>query len=217
MLNVKSYKEAAYEVIKEKIVNGEYESGKSLNERTISEEFGISRTPVREALHKLSYEGWIINEPYKKNVVKKFDLETILEAQRVRASLEVLAVEESYKKFSDEDLKSLRELIEKQRKVENYGEFIILDRKFHEFIYKKSENSLLCNLMENINDIVRYFGLIAIESPGRTESTLQEHENIMTALEEKDIKKIIKATKVHMKNTEESIIKRYRIKNKQED
>ena len=107
MLKVKSYKIAAYEEIKEKIISGEFEPGKSLNERTLSEEFGISRTPIREALMKLSYEGWIINEPYKPNVVRNFDLKTILEAQKVRASLELLAIEESFNKINIDDIREI--------------------------------------------------------------------------------------------------------------
>ncbi len=130
LIKVKSYKMAAYDEIKEKIISGEYEPGKSLNERLLSEEFGISRTPIREALMKLSYEGWIINEPYKPNVVRNFDLKTILEAQKVRASLELLALEYAFDELDKDDIEQLKIITQETEESKSYNEFIYLDRSF---------------------------------------------------------------------------------------
>ncbi|MBU5668809.1 GntR family transcriptional regulator [Peptoniphilus sp. MSJ-1] len=212
MLEVKSYKEAAYEEIKDKIINGEYEPGRSLNERTLSEEFGISRTPVREALMQLSYEGWIINEPYKPNVVRNFDLETIIQAQRVRASLELLAIDESFNKFTDKDIKSLEEIVEETGTSKTHNEFIFSDRKFHEYFYNKSENKFLQSTMRNLNDIIRFFGLVAIDNPGRTRETIEEHNSIIENIKNRNKNKALDAMRFHMDQTQKSICKRYKRK-----
>lgn len=208
MLNVKSYKMAAYEEIKEKIISGEYEPGRSLNERTLSEEFGISRTPIREALMQLSYEGWIINEPYKPNVVRNFDLKSIIEAQRVRASLETLALRESFEKIDKSDILELEDNIKETGLAKTHNEFIYADRKFHEYFYNKSENEILKSTMRNLNDIIRYFGLVAIDNPGRTQETIKEHTKILDALKIKDKNLAVEAMIYHMEQTEKSIRKR---------
>lgn len=212
MLKIKSFSDVAYEEIKNRIIKGIYKPGESLNERNISSDFGISRTPVREALQKLSLEGWIINEPYKKNQVREFNLDYIIEAQKVRSVLEVLAFKEASEKFTDDDLENLKNITKRQQEALDYDEFIKIDREFHEYVYAKTENTLLISLMENINDIVRYFGLIAINLPNRNKETLEEHLNILKALELKDIKKIAKAVEIHMENTTNAIIERYRTK-----
>lgn len=209
MLNIKSYNQAAYEAIKEKIISKEFEPGKILNERQLSKDFGISRTPIREALMKLSFEGWIINEPYKPTHVREFDLDSILEAQKVRSALEILAVKEASKRINEKDIKVLEDLLLEQQKVDDYNSLIKLDRSFHEYIYKLSNNFLLIGLMKNINDIVRYFGLIAMKDPGRTEVVFKEHREIIEGLKKRDIEKSKKAMSRHMFMTEKSIIRRF--------
>lgn len=213
MLNVKSHKMAAYEEIKEKIISGEFEPGKSLNERTLSEEFGISRTPVREALMKLSYEGWIINEPYKPNVVRNFDLKTIMEAQKVRASLELLAIEESFNNINNTDIEELKLITKDTKYAKTHNEFIYADRRFHEYIYNKSNNEILKDMMRTLNDIIRYFGLVSIDNPGRTNETVEEHNKIINSLKNKKKEEAILAMKYHMDQTEKSIVRRFQRKN----
>lgn len=214
MLKVKSYKIAAYEEIKERIISGEFEPGKSLNERTLSEEFGISRTPIREALMKLSYEGWIINEPYKPNVVRNFDLKTILEAQKVRASLELLAIEESFNKINIDDIREIELITIDTESAKTQNEFIYADRRFHEYIYNKSGNEILKATMRNLNDIIRYFGLVSIDNPGRTKETVDEHTKIIDALKMNNKEEAIRSMKNHMIQTEKSIVRRFERKNK---
>lgn len=211
MLKVKSFSDAAYEEIKNRIIKGIYKPGESLNERNLSNDFGISRTPVREALQKLSMEGWVLNAPYKKNEVRKFSLEDIVEAQKVRSALEVLAIKEIVDKITHADLKHLEKLVEKQKKTPDHDKFIQIDREFHDYIYEKSNNSLLISLMENINDIVRYFGILALDLPGRNEVAIIEHENILEALRKKDINLVVEKMEAHMENTTAAIVKRSQI------
>lgn len=213
MIKIKSYKMAAYDEIKEKIISGEYEPGRSLNERVLSEEFGISRTPIREALMELSYEGWIINEPYKPNVVRNFDLKTILEAQKVRASLELLALEYAFNELDKNDIDQLKIITKETAESKSLNEFIYLDRRFHEYFYNKSGNQILESTMRNLNDIIRFFGLVAIENPGRTRETVEEHNRIIESLEKNKKEEALLAMKYHMERTENSIIKRFKRRN----
>lgn len=205
MLKIKSYKEAAYDEIKERIISGAYKPGEVLNERELSKDFGISRTPIREALQKLSFEGWILNEPNKKNEVRNFDLDYIIQTQKVRAALEILAIQEAFDNINDEDIMNLESILKKQKSAKDYNEFIKIDRDFHEFIYKKSKNQVLLSLMDNINDIVRHFGLLALDMPGRTKETIKEHTELLNALKNKDKKITINHMEKHMEKTLEAM------------
>ena len=78
-----SYKYKIYEKIKEDIITGVYSQGEVLNERQLSETLGVSRTPIREALQLLSFDGWVVKEPYKGTVVRTFDIDYVMNAQRL--------------------------------------------------------------------------------------------------------------------------------------
>ncbi|MDY2987515.1 MAG: GntR family transcriptional regulator [Peptoniphilus sp.] len=212
MLNIKSFSDAAYDEIKERILNGFYTPGMSLNERTLSEDFGVSRTPIRAALQKLSIEGWIINEPYKKNVVKQFNLNEILEAQKVRTALELIAIVDASKNITDEDILYLETLVDEQEYTKDYSKSFSIDRIFHTFIYEKSGNTILLSVLNNISDIVRYFGLMAMYLPGRDSQTITEHRKIVSALKTKNLDKINEAMEYHMSQTTSALLQRLNIK-----
>lgn len=218
MLNIKSFSNAAYDEIKERILNGYYEPGTSINERALAEDFGISRTPVREALQRLAIEGWIINEPYKKNVVKLFEANEILDAQRVRTALELIAIADASKNIKDDDICYLEDLVNEQEHAKEYSQSFQIDRLFHNFIYEKSENSYLISVLNNISDIVRFFGLMALYLPGRDSQTITEHKLIVSALKTKDLDKINDAMELHMSNTTEALLERLKLtKNKDQN
>ncbi|CDZ74212.1 GntR family transcriptional regulator [Peptoniphilus sp. ING2-D1G] len=208
VIKPKSYKQLAYEELKENIIEGTYKPNQVLNERSISEDFGISRTPIREAFQRLYYEGWLVTKDNKKNVVREFNLEYIIMNQKVRESLEILAIIESIDKFKDSDVKNLEKITEEQEQIikeGNFYKYIKLDRKFHEYIYLISENSVLTKILSNLNDTVRYFGQIALSYPNRQEQTVKEHRKIIEEIKNKDERKAAEAMKIHMENTLDAI------------
>ena len=73
------YKHKIYKILKSEILNGRYSPGEVLNERSLSEELGISRTPIREALQMLAQDGWVSIETYKGAVVRELDLRNMKE------------------------------------------------------------------------------------------------------------------------------------------
>ena len=89
------YKHKVYAAIKKDILQGHYAPGDILNERRLSEELGISRTPVREALQMLEQDGWLKMETYKGAVVREFDPHYMRNLSRIRTALEVCALEEA--------------------------------------------------------------------------------------------------------------------------
>ena len=145
-----SYKYQVYNELKKGILTGQYPPGSVMNERKLSEEMGISRTPIREGLQMLARDGWLQMETYKGAVVREFDPHYMWELIRIRYALELSAVEDAVRNMTDEGLRRLRQIQENQREdLLNYNvdEFIRHDREFHSCIYEMSLNRELMNAL----------------------------------------------------------------------
>ena len=125
------YKYQVYNEIKKGIMTGVYPPGFVMNERKLSEELGISRTPIREGMQMLARDGWLQMETYKGTVVREFDPHYMWELTRVRSALELSAIEDAAKNITENDLKCLEEIQEKQKEVlEHYGSHSELTGEF---------------------------------------------------------------------------------------
>lgn len=205
-----TYKYKIYDQIKEDIITGVYSQGEVLNERRLSEIMGISRTPIREALQLLSRDGWVIYEVYKGAVVRTFEIDYVMNVQKVRKALEILAIEDAVLNINDDDVDKLSEVLDEQEhSLINYDptEFMRLDRVFHEIIYGLSNNEVLLNLLKNINDIIRFFGIKVLMLPERNKATLSEHRAVVTALKERNLELAKNAMENHMLMTGNAILK----------
>lgn len=205
---VDSLKDQIYTLIKNDIINQHYKGGDILNERAIAKKFGVSRTPVREALKVLEMENWLEYVPYKGIRVKKMDVKDLEDLFQVRKSLELLAVELSIKHIDDELINQLKENLQQQREVsaDEKEEFLELDVQFHGILTNTADNSLLTRLLHQIRENMRQFGLNAILSSegDRMSQTLEEHRLIIEALSEKNLEKSLLRMDEHIQNTYES-------------
>ncbi len=198
------YKYQVYNEIKRGILKGQYVPGDVLTERRLSEEMGISRTPIREAMQMLEHDGWLVVETYKGALVREFDLEYVLEVLKIRKSLEMLAVEDAVQNAAAPDLEELEEIVCCQRDMLNHYDeydFIEMDRKFHQKIYELSHNRTLQGLLSNFNDIISFFGIRALQKKERKLTTMDEHQNILNAMKSRDAGAAVRAMEEHMTET----------------
>ncbi|KAF5063943.1 HTH-type transcriptional repressor RspR [anaerobic digester metagenome] len=203
------YKHRVYDALKKEILSGHYKPGDVLNERKLSEDLGISRTPVREALQMLEQDGWLQIETYKGAVVREFDWRYMQETARIRSALEACAIEDAAEHITESDLALLEQIQEEQQKMlENFDveAFIVQDRRFHTCLYERSGNHQLIRLLENYYDIFRFLGTQAVmNSEERRLTTLLEHQAILDALKRRDTAGAVEAMKAHMHYTEENM------------
>lgn len=198
------YKYQVYDEIKRGILKGQYMPGDVLTERKLSDEMGISRTPIREAMQMLAHDGWLVMETYKGAVVREFDLEYVLEVLKIRKSLEMLAVEDAVLNVTDRDLEELEEIARCQRDMLNHYDeydYIEMDRKFHQKIYELSHNRTLQGLLNNFNDIISFFGIRALKQKERKITTMEEHQKILDAVKSRDAGAAVRAMEEHMSKT----------------
>ncbi|GEM79096.1 GntR family transcriptional regulator [Vibrio superstes] len=142
----KSLTENVAENLRYSIVSGELKLGQPLSEASLSETFGVSKTPVREALFILKQEGLIDIIPQKGSFVFQPDEKSLIELCNFRSFMEPIAIEESMKNNSEAFLECLEiSIVKMEHKFKNkdFKAFLLLDGEFHESFFKYCGNSLL--------------------------------------------------------------------------
>lgn len=213
-----SYKEAAYQAIKQAIIEQKFKQGEQLNERTLSSMLGISRTPIREALHLLVNDGWIISEPFKGTWVRKISTDDIEQAYQMRLALEPLAVELAIQNLTPEGSAYLQNLLEKHQdylatvtaqkhgiSMEEIEKFTEFDMALHLYIAELSGNRILYQTMNSLLDILNIHIIQMIRSNDRYLAAGQEHERLLKAILAKDCEKAKQLIIEHAANAKKSM------------
>ncbi|MDR1701694.1 MAG: GntR family transcriptional regulator [Sporomusaceae bacterium] len=206
-----SLKQQIYSLLKQEILNQQYGEEDILNERKISEELKVSRTPVREALKALEAESLVEYVPYKGIIVKKMKEKDLKNIFQIRTALEVLAVELAIENRTAESVALLAESHQQQQNVlakqsvPVKAVFIDLDIEFHRILLKMADNELLTIMIGNIRDQIRRFGMNAIFSgESRYTETLEEHLGILRAVQANDVELAKEKMRFHMQKTYKS-------------
>lgn len=206
-----SLKQQIYNLLKEEILNQRYNDEDILNERKISEELKVSRTPVREALKALEAENWVEYVPYKGIIIKKMGEKDLKNIFQIRTALELLTVELAMENMTKELVGRLEESHQKQKHILTEHNspikelFIDLDVEFHGILLEMADNELLTVMIGEIRDKIRRFGMNAIFSGDyRYTETLEEHLGILLAVQADDVELAKEKMKYHMQKTYES-------------
>ncbi|MGI5922285.1 MAG: GntR family transcriptional regulator [Syntrophomonadaceae bacterium] len=211
-VNLDSYKplrELVLDALREAIINGTLKPRERLMELQLAEELGVSRTPIREALRKLELEGFIVMVPRKGAYVADFSFKDIADIFEIRAALEGLAGALAAERITDDELENMeRLLVEKAEAItENDIEKLVdVDTKFHEALYKASRNERLTTIISNLREQIQRFRATSLANPGRGKMSLDEHRNIVEAIQSRDVQAARQAAQDHIENAENSMI-----------
>jgi len=209
--NRKYLRDVVFESLKDAIMNGKLEQGKMITEQQISREFGISRTPVREALYKLTATGLVRIIPHKGFLISKWSIKEIRDVFEIRIVLERLAVELFIRNYYQENLEELENITKKMEKAvqeNNFMEAAKMNNKFHDLIIEKSDNHEISNVMEPLKNKINIFRLISISTPSRLKTSLAEHRNILASILKKDIENAKKLIEIHIRKVLDIIEKK---------
>jgi DNA-binding GntR family transcriptional regulator len=172
-----------YEAIKKDIVSLKYPPGSYLRERELAENLGVSRTPVREAIQRLSQEFWIISGDGKKMQVRPVTAADVREIIQIRNIIEFSAIDwlvsEGEPRVVAGQLDSI--LNEMKKTTEQYV-FTSLDLSSHSLIIKSMQNERLIRFWATIQEEVVRMGLMALRGEYRFKEVIQEHEILVNAL-----------------------------------
>ncbi len=202
------YEEVA-ERLRERIFSHEMSPGSWVDEQTIAEEFGISRTPMREAIKVLAAEGLITMKMRRGayvTEVSKTDLEQIF---TVIALLESQACKEVAIKATDKDLSALDAIhlkLEKAAADRDIDGFFSINQDFHDKIQEIAGNKWMTNVIADLRKVLKLQRRDSLSKRGRLEQSLLEHRNILSALLARNPEVSESLMKKHMNQGKEAAI-----------
>ena len=197
-----------FEKLEKDILTGKYAQGETLTETKLSEELGVSRTPVREALRRLSQEK-LIKDTQRGTVVLGISREDLIDIYAIRMPLEAMAVTRFIENMTDESLKVLKDIVDVQEFYGSRRDFSHIsdkDSEFHEAIYRNCGSHILEETLIPLHRKVVKYRKASIEHSGRAEKSIEEHKEILKAIEEKIVEKAIMLVSKHADNAKHSIL-----------
>ncbi|MBT8412280.1 MAG: GntR family transcriptional regulator [Octadecabacter sp.] len=198
MSELKESQKDAYGLILDAIDTGLYKPGSRLVESELADRFGVSRTPIREALQRLETQS-LLTRDGRSLIVASLDHSQLSELYVVRGALEGLAARLAARHSTPEERKVLRDMLESDRKLVNDPEAMSrANRRFHKQIHLASHNRFLVQQLDLVHRSMALLASTSIAVAGRPLDTLEEHEIIVRAIETGDGDAADKALRDHI-------------------
>ncbi len=205
--NTLAYK--VYEKVKDRILSGELQPGARLKDDELARTFGVSNTPVREAMGELEKDGLIETIPYRGRFVKKMSIEETREVYDVRMALEALAARLAVETITESQLAEMREAVEQFEvafETDDITAGLEADLTFHDLIVQASGNSTLLQIVSGLANRIQVLRQVD-EGKRRRRQSLEDHEAILHALKQKDGEKAEAQVCRHIAKGKENVIK----------
>ncbi len=208
-----SFKNKAYAALKNVIVSMDiYRSRQDirLDERQLAQDFGISRTPVREAMAQLEREGFVRSVPRRGVYVVRKTRDEVIEMITAWAALESMAARLITQNASQDEISSLRKMFatfedgELRAHLDEYSEVNI---EFHQSIIRMSGNAVLLDLAENLFTHMRMIRRKTIGEQDRVDRSIRDHMHIIEALEARDTARAEELVRNHALGLAEHVAK----------
>lgn len=208
--NEKTIRRKIYEHLREQLLNGEIPPHDHLIEAKIAEDLGISRTPVREALHSLELEGLIESIPRVGYVVKPISGQEVEEICEIRAAIEGLAAHWAIEKAHGKLVLELEKNISVSEAKVSKGEvksFVDMDAQFHEIISKFSGSQRLLELAQTLRRHMLRYRVQSIYSVDNVLRAIEGHNGILRAIKKRELDEVHKAIRYHMEQVKKDVLK----------
>ena len=187
--------------LEQRIVEGELGNGKRLDETELSSFYGVSRTPVREALQRLAESGLADHLPRRGTFVRSPSLSQLVEMFEVMAELECMAIRLAARRATANDIDALEKDNETCRAAvaaNDTKKYYEVNARLHGRIYQMSGNSFLAIEARRLHDRLRPFRRLQLRVRGRMEESMAEHDIILAALRDGDAGRAMETMKKHI-------------------
>lgn len=195
----------AYQHVRREILRRRLQAGTVLKEGAVASELGMSKTPVRHALHALRQEGLLEAGPRRQLVVRNLSPVQVAELVAVREALERVAVSYACVNMDDDDFDHLRTLLRRQRRFAESGnddDFIDCDEEMHLTIAARSGLHLVPQFLTQLRGFVRLMQMRARRDPGHLFQVLEEHVRLIDAIEARNENEALSALADHLHRSE---------------
>ena len=171
--------------IEKLIVNGSMAPGQRLDEMVLAKKYGVSRTPVREAIRALIAIGLVQNTGKQGSQVAKLSISMLIEMFELMAVLEGMCAQLAARRATKNELlemKKTHQLLEKTFEKGNHKEFYNVNLQFHDQLYNASHTQYLAEETLRLRRRLSPYRMRVTFQPGRMNSTLEEHNKILIAI-----------------------------------
>jgi DNA-binding GntR family transcriptional regulator len=194
---------SVYNELRRRLVKGELKPGQRLPEIELSAMLGVSRTPVREAIKRLESEGFAAYVSRRGAVVCELTPEQAAELYAVREILEGAAANFAARFATVSEIDILDELILNQREAGTDPVILSkINRQFHQMIYLMAHNRYLLGLLSTAQDYMLLLHETTYFDPGRPESALIEHTELVNAIKSRDSERAEAAARKHIREAQ---------------
>jgi DNA-binding GntR family transcriptional regulator len=210
--NYKDKRLEAYRKIKEFILNYRVQPGQRLEHEFLSNGIGVSNTPIREALNRLSEEGYVYQIKNRGYFVSDLSYNEVEELYEVREALEIFAIQKTMsqgariKNTHKKQIKKMIDLYYKYVHEETFRNRLPLDQELHLFLAKLSDNITLCNMLRNVFEKLNYKRKVVGLHPQRGFEASKEHYEIYHFLIDSKQEKLIEAMQRHIRKGKEKLL-----------
>ena len=208
----KSLGQHVFENLKQAIVRGDIPSEERLVESVIADALDISRTPVREAIHKLEREGFLKKLPRGGFTVVSLTREDIEETFGIRCVLESYAARLATIKHQKEELVALEKKVDEYRKYLSQGKLDILPKintEFHDLLYALSRSPKLVKMISALSDQIYRFRQIILRDQKMAEVSHKDHSQMLDAIRKRNADSVEKLVKAHILRGQKAVLNEF--------
>ncbi len=206
----KSLREEVYQSLKKSILHGKLKGGQRLLEEQLAHQIGISRTPVREAFHKLERDELVTRLPKGGFAVREFTKEDVEEIFGIRSALESYAAYLATLHISPEKISNLEKKIEETEKALKSGDddkVVQLHTEFHDLLYKSCRSKKLIEMINNFRDYFYRYRPALLHTEKGIHDSIEGHRRMLEAMKKKNPRLVERLVRNHLARGKEIIIK----------
>lgn len=195
--------ETVYRHLKKAIIEGDLKPHQRIQEKEIAQVFDVSTTPTREAFQRLSAEKYLIINQRKEVHVTPVNKEEILELFEVVRVLDALATTKAMKNLSEKDIEEIKKMTDEMVRLsqqEKIGDYVKQNLKIHFFLWKKCGNNFLSQALIDLGEKFTFYSnqlFALIDNPSYLSRSVDDHLDLVDAIEKKDKKRVEKLLLVH--------------------
>ncbi len=195
-------RETVADLLRQMIIFGQIDVGKRLHQGSLAKQLGISRTPLREALHKLSVEGLVVFDATNNTAsVVKPSVEQLTETYEIREMLEVRAGRQAAAMSTPEHCMKAQDIVDAMKGVDDPTEWATLNAAFHSAVYEVTGKKQMLELIELMRNRAKlYVTILATDLPNKQHAA-KEHQDMVDALRGHDADAMEGIIRRHLNNT----------------
>ena len=208
-------RDVVFNTLRQAILTGELKPGERLLEIHLANRLGVSRTPIREAIHKLELEGLVTLVPRRGAEVAQITEKSMNDVLEVRRTLDALCAELACDRITEEELNDLKHACDNFEAAVKTGDFKKIAQS--DIIVRATGNARLLQLINNLSEQMYRYRYEYIKDTSQHETLVEEHRIIYQSIVNKDKETASAAAMTHIDNQKRSIIRKIRQESKKTD